>query len=181
MLLYGAPALSLEEFRDYTSDVIVGTSLEITPPLGQYDSDKLLNIGTNRWSFKPELGVSKAWGPLTFELATGVRFYTDNNDFLDGRTLEVGPIYSVQGHLIYSVTPGIWLGLNALYYTGGRAIIDGRKGQSLENARIGLTVALPINRYNSVKLYGSTDVYSKTGSELNVLGMVWQVRWGGGL
>jgi hypothetical protein len=40
---------------------------------------------------------------------------------------------------------------------------------------------LPINRYNSVKLYGSTDVYSKTGSELNVLGMVWQVRWGGGL
>jgi hypothetical protein len=181
MLLYGAPALSLEEFRDYTSDVIVGTSLEITPPLGQYDSDKLLNIGTNRWSFKPELGVSKAWGPLTFELATGVRFYTDNNDFLDGRTLEVGPIYSVQGHLIYSVTPGIWLGLNALYYTGGRAIIDGRKGQSLENARMGLTVALPINRYNSVKLYGSTDVYSKTGSELNVLGMVWQVRWGGGL
>jgi hypothetical protein len=181
MLLYGAPALSLEDFRDYEPDVIIGTSLEITPPLGQYDSDKLLNIGTNRWSFKPELGVSKAWGPLTFELATGVRFYTDNNDFLDGRTLEVEPIYSVQGHLIYSVTPGIWLGLDALYYTGGRAIIDGEKSESLENARIGLTVALPINRYNSVKLYGSTDVYSKTGTELDVVGMVWQVRWGGGL
>ncbi|HET9881171.1 MAG TPA: transporter, partial [Candidatus Binatia bacterium] len=181
MLLYGAPALSLEAFRDYTPDVIVGTSLEITPPLGQYDSDKLLNIGTNRWSFKPELGVSKAWGPLTFEFATGLRFYTDNNDFLDGRTLEVEPIYSVQGHLIYSVTPGIWLGLNALYYTGGRAIIDGREGQSLENARIGLTLALPINRYNSVKLYGSTDMYSKTGTELDVLGIAWQVRWGGGL
>jgi hypothetical protein len=181
MLLYGAPALSLEEFRDYTPDVIVGTSLEITPPLGQYDSDKLLNIGTNRWSFKPELGVSKAWGPLTFELATGVRFYTDNNDFLDGKTLQVKPIHSVQGHLIYSVAPGIWLGLDALYYTGGRAIIDGRKGQSLEEGRIGLTVALPINRYNSVKLYGSTDVYSRTGSKFDVLGIVWQVRWGGGL
>jgi hypothetical protein len=181
MLLYGAPALSLEAFRDYTPDVIVGTSLEITPPLGQYDSDKLLNTGTNRWSFKPELGISKAWGPLTFEFATGLRFYIDNNDFLDGRTLEVEPIYSVQGHLIYSVTPGIWLGLNALYYTGGRAIIDGREGESLENARIGLTVALPINRYNSVKLYGSTDMYSKTGTELDVVGMVWQVRWGGGL
>ena len=181
MLLYGAPALSLEAFRDYTPDVIVGTSLEITPPLGQYDSDKLLNIGTNRWSFKPELGVSKAWGPLTFEFATGLRFYTDNNDFLDGRTLEVEPIFSVQGHLIYSVTPGIWLGLNALYYTGGRAIIDGREGESLENARIGLTLALPINRYNSVKLYGSTDMYSKTGTEFDVLGIAWQVRWGGGL
>lgn len=118
---------------------------------------------------------------MTFELATGVRFYTDNNDFLNGRTLQMKPIYSVQGHLFYSITPGIWLGFNALYYTGGRGIIDGNKGQSLEDARIGLTLALPINRYNSVKLYGSTDVYSKTGSEFDVLGMVWQFRWGGGL
>ena len=86
MLLYGAPALSLEEFRDYKSDLIIGSSFEVTSPLGQYDSDKLVNIGTNRWSFMPELGISKTVGPLTLELATGVRFYTDNNDFLDGRT-----------------------------------------------------------------------------------------------
>jgi Putative MetA-pathway of phenol degradation len=181
MLLYGAPALSLEDFREYQPDIIIGTSLEVTPPLGQYDSDKLLNIGTNRWSFKPELGISKTLGPVTFELATGVRFYTDNSNFLSGRTLEVNPLYSVQGHLIYSITPGIWLGFDALYYTGGRGIIDGRKGESLEDARIGVTLALPINRYNSVKLYGSTDVYSKTGSQFDVLGMVWQFRWGGGL
>jgi hypothetical protein len=181
MLLYGAPALSLEEYRDYKPDVIIGTSFELTPPLGQYDSDKLLNIGTNRWSFKPEVGISKTMGPVILELATGVRFYTDNNDFLEGRTLQVRPLYSFQAHLIYSITPGIWLGLNGLYYTGGRGIIDGNKGESLEDARIGLTVALPINRYNSVKLYGSTDMYSKTGTEFDVVGMVWQIRWGGGL
>ena len=69
MLLYGGPALSLDEFRDFEPDVIIGTMLEVTPPLGQYDSDKLLNIGTNRWSFKPEVGISKTLGPLTLELA----------------------------------------------------------------------------------------------------------------
>ena len=132
ILLYGAPALSFEQFRDYEPDIIIGTSLEVTPPLGQYDSDKLLNIGTNRWSFKPELGISKTLGPLILELATGVRFYTDNDDFLNGRTLQVSPVYSVQGHLIYSITPGIWLGLDGLYYTGARGTIDGRKGESLE-------------------------------------------------
>jgi hypothetical protein len=152
MLLYGAPALSLQEFRDYKPDIIIGTSLEVTAPLGQYDSDKLLNIGTHRWSFKPEVGISKTLGPLTLELSTGVRFYTDNNNFLDGRTLEVNPLYSVQAHLIYSITPGIWLGLDGLYYTGGRGTIDGRKGESLEDARIGLTLALPVNRNNSIKL-----------------------------
>jgi hypothetical protein len=181
MLLYGAPALSLEEYRDYKPDVIIGTSFELTPPLGQYDSDKLLNIGTNRWSFKPEVGISKTLGPVTLELATGVRFYTDNNDFLEGKTLQVRPLYSLQAHLIYSITPGIWLGLDGLYYTGGRGIIDGNKGESLENARVGLTLALPVNRYNSIKLYGTTGVYTKTGTDFDQLGIAWQLRFGGGL
>ena len=87
----------------------------------------------------------------------------------------------MQAHLIYSITPGIWLGLNGLYYTGGSGTIDGKKGESLENARVGLTLALPINRYNSIKLYGSTGVHTKTGSDFDLVGMAWQFRWGGGL
>jgi len=181
MLLYGAPALSLDEFRDYKPDIIVGASLEVMPPLGKYESDKLLNVGTNRWSFKPEVGISKTVGPVTLELATGVRFYTDNNDFLDGKTLQVAPVYSVQGHIIYSFPVGIWAGFDALYYGGGRGTIDGKRSKRLEDVRIGLTLALPINRNNSVKVYGSTDVYTKTGTESDVLGIAWQLRWGGGL
>jgi hypothetical protein len=181
MLFYGGPALSLEEFQDYEPDIIIGGSFEVTPPLGQYNSDKLLNIGTNRWSFKPELGISKTLGPVALELSTGVRFYTVNTDFFDGKTLQLSPIYSAQGHLIYSLKPGIWLGLDALYYTGARGTIDGRKGESVENVRVGLTLALPINRHNSVKLYGSTNIYTKTGTDFDVVGIAWQFRWGGGL
>ena len=77
--LYGAPALSLKEFADYKQDVIVGASVQVSAPGGQYDSSKLLNVGTNRWSVKPEVGISKALGPLTLELVTGVKFYTDNH------------------------------------------------------------------------------------------------------
>jgi Putative MetA-pathway of phenol degradation len=153
MLLYGGPALSLEEFRDYKPDFIIGASLEVTAPLGQYNSDKLLNVGTNRWSFKPEIGLSKTLDLLTLELATGIRFYTDNNDFLDGKTLQISPLYSVQGHLIYSFTPGLWVGLDGLYYTGGRPTINGNKGESNENARVGLTCTLPVNKYNCQTLW----------------------------
>ncbi len=181
MLFYGAPALSLDEFREYKPDLIIGGSVDVIPPLGQYDSDKLLNIGANRWSFKPELGISKTMGPVILELMTGVRFYTDNNDFLDGKTLQVKPIYSVQGHLIYSILPGIWLGINGLYYAGGRGIIDGKRGESLEHARVGVTLALPINPYNSIKLFGNTGFYSKTGGDFDQVGIAYQVRWGGGL
>lgn len=180
--LYGAPALSLQEFADYKQDLIIGASLQVSAPLGQYDSSKLLNIGTNRWSIKPELGVSKALGPLTLELDAGVTFYTNNDDFLNGMTLEQAPIYAVQGHLIYNFGAGVWGALDATYYTGGRTTVDGVKGDNVqENTRLGLTVALPVNRHNSIKLYASTGVFARTGSNFNTGGIVWQFRWGGGL
>jgi hypothetical protein len=71
MNFYGAPALTLPEFNAYEQDLIVGASLQVSVPAGQYDSTKLVNIGTNRWSFKPELGVSKALGALTLEFKAG--------------------------------------------------------------------------------------------------------------
>lgn len=180
--LYGAPALSLKEFADYKQDVIVGASLQVSAPLGQYDSDKFVNIGTNRWSVKPELGISKAFGPWTLELSTGVTFYTENGNFFGGKNLEQDPIYSVQGHLLYHFGTGVWGAVDGTYYTGGRTTIDGVSGNNLqENVRVGVTLALPVNRHNSIKLYGSTGVFARTGGDFNAVGIAWQYRWGGGL
>ena len=180
--LYGAPALSLQEFASYRQDLIIGVSLQVSAPLGQYDSDKLVNIGTNRWSVKPELGISKALGPLTLELATGVTFYTDNHDFFGGKTRAQAPLYSVQGHASYTLGAGVWVALDGTYYTGGRTTIDGEEGNDLQkNSRLGATVTLPVNRYMSVKLYGSTGVSTRTGSNFNAGGLFLQYRWGGGL
>jgi hypothetical protein len=179
---YGAPALSLEEFASYKQDLIVGASVQVSVPVGQYDSDKLLNIGNNRWFVKPELGVSKAWGPWTVELAPSVTFYTDNDDFFGGKTRKQDPLYSVQGHIIYGFRSGIWVALDGTYYTGGRTTVDGVKGEDLqESSRLGATVALPVDRRNSIKLYASTGVSTRTGSDFDIIGIVWQYRWGGGL
>jgi len=83
--LIGAPALSVTDFANYRQDLIVGVSLQVSSPLGQYDDSKLLNLGNHRWSFKPELGISKAIGPWTFELAPSVTFFTDNTEFFGGK------------------------------------------------------------------------------------------------
>ncbi|MGH7410213.1 MAG: transporter [Candidatus Methylomirabilis sp.] len=180
--LYGAPALSLEEFAHYQQDTIVGVTLVMTAPLGQYDPDKLANIGANRWSVKPEVGISKALGRWTLEAAAAVTFYTTNDEFLGGTTREQDPIYSVQGHVIYNFRSGIWAALNTTFYTGGRTTIDDVKGDDLQrNLRLGLTVALPVNRRNSIKLNWSTGVYTRTGSEFDLVGVTWVYQWGGGL
>ena len=179
--VYGAPALSMAEFPTYHQDIIVGVSLQVTAPLGQYDSTKLLNVGTNRWSFKPELGVSKAWGPLILELIPAITFFTSNDDFFGGKTLEQAPIYSVQGHLIYEFFPAFWAALDATYYAGGRTTIDGEKGQQLENVRVGATATLSLSRHHSIKLHGSTGAYHRTDSDFWAVGIAYQFRWGGGL
>jgi hypothetical protein len=179
--LYGAPALSFKEFKNYRQDTIFGVSLLATMPLGQYDSNKLVNIGTNRWSFKPEMGISQALGRWTLEAAAGATFYTKNDDFFGGKTREQDPIYSLQGHLIYNFPRGIWGALNATYYTGGRTSIDGVKGDDLQrNWRLGATLAFPVTLHQSVKLYASTGVYTRVGGDFDLLGIAWQYRWGGG-
>jgi hypothetical protein len=179
---YGAPALSLEEFAGYRQNFIVGASVQISAPMGQYDPGRLVNVGTNRWSVKPEIGVSKEIGKLTLELNRSVTYYTDNDNFLDGHRRQQDPIYAVQGHVIYSFRHGIWVAMDATYYTGGQTTVDGVTGNDLQrNSRAGLTVALPVNRYNSVKLYGSSGVSTRTGSNFDTFGIAWQTRWGAGL
>ena len=179
--LHGAPALSAREFAGYRQDLIVGASLQLAAPTGQYDGDKLINIGTNRWSVKPELGASKAWGPWTLELAAAATFFADNKDFLGGHTRSQEPIYSVQAHVVYSFAGGVWLAVDTTYYRGGLSTVDGVQGSDLQkNSRAGVTLALPVDRRNSIKLYASSGVSTRTGGDLDTAGIAWQHRWGGG-
>jgi hypothetical protein len=177
----GAPALTAAQFKDYRQDFILGASLRVTAPMGQYDSDKLVNIGTHRWSFKPEIGISKAFGPWTVEFTPGVTFFTDNHDFFGGKTREVRPLIAAQLGITYTYAPGGWLALNACYYAGSRTTIDDvENDDEQEGMRYGATLAIPINRYQSVKLYGTTGYDAHRHHDFGAVGIAWQIRWGGG-
>ncbi len=179
---YGAPALSLREFANYKQDVIVGASLQVSVPWGQYDPDRVINIGTNRWSFKPQLGVSKALGPWTLEVATAATLFTDNTNFLRDKTRSQSELYSIQGHASYEFAAGSWASLDIVYFAGGRTTIGGDLNNDLQsNWRAGGTLALPAGERNSVKIYASTGVSARTGNNFDQVGVAWQYRWGGRL
>jgi hypothetical protein len=177
--LLGAPALTMEEFKDYKQNFILGTSLKVSAPLGQYDTGKLVNIGQNRWSFTPELGASKTFGPFVLEVAGATTFYTDNDEF-GGKTKEQEPLYSIQGHVVYAFKHGIWLAFDATRYAGGRSSVNGVERDDMQqSSRLGATLAFPVNKANSIKLYASAGVSTRTGSDFNTYGAAWQYRWGG--
>jgi hypothetical protein len=181
MNFIGAPALTAAQFKDYRQDFILGASLRVVVPLGQYDDTKLVNIGTNRWSFKPEIGCSKALGRWTIEVAPAVNFYTDNGDFFGGKTRAQAPIYSVQSHLTYTFAPSCWLGLDAGFFVGARTTVDGVKNNDQqEGPRVGATLALPVTRNHSVKFYAQTGFNADREHDFDIVGIAWQYRWGGG-
>ena len=182
ILFHGAPAMSPAEFRSYRQDLLLGASVQVSIPVGQYDPERLLNLGGNRWTIKPELGAAKTWGRWTVEAAAGATFYTANNDFFGGHERKQKPIYSAQGHVIYNLSPGAWIAANLSWFGGGRTSIDGIEDDNLQhNWRAGMIVAAPLNRRVSLKANASTGVSTRTGNNFDLFGVGMQYRWGAGL
>lgn len=179
---FGAPALSPKEFASYRQNLVLGASLQLGVPSGEYDAARLINIGAHRWSAKPEIGLSKVLGRRwSVDLAVAGTFYETNDEYYGGRTRAQDPIYSFQAHAVRTFPKGVWLAVDGTRYRGGQTRTDGLEDQNLQsNGRLGLTVALPINRRQSIKLYYSTGVVTRTGTDFDTVGAAWQYRWGGG-
>jgi hypothetical protein len=177
--LHGGPALTLKEFMTHKQEWNLGASLIVGLPLGEYDSDKLINIGSNRWSFKPEVGLSRTLGRWRFEGAAGAWFFTVNDDFFGGVSRKQDPIGSFQFHVIYTIRPRMWIAYDANYYTGGRTSYGEGKNEDLQNnSRMGLTFSMPVNRTNSIKVSYSSGAFTTVGADFQSIGLAWQVIWG---
>lgn len=180
--LYGAPALSLEEFKNYQQDLIIGTSIAATIPWGKYNSEQMLNVGANRSLIQPGIGASQAVGPWRLELSGMATIYTSNTNYLGGNTLSQNTVYSTEGHVIYYFPNTSWISADATYFTGGQKFVNGSAiNGSQENWRFGSTFSYPINKHNSIRLTGSKGVYSSSNTSYEAVGISWQFRWGGGL
>ncbi len=164
----GAPALDLEGFMGYQQDTIVAGALMVQMSLGQYDSDRVLNVGTNRWVFKPEVAVSRARGPWTYELYGNVQLFTDNDDYLGNLTLEQDVIWGLEGHLIRDLKEGRWASLDLLYANGGETSIDGLdQGDGQSDWYIGANVVIPVSMQDTLGLVYLTDLSTNGGPEFD--------------
>jgi hypothetical protein len=178
MNLYGAPAMTQKEYASYRQQGIVGISLTVAMPLGQYDSARLINLGTNRWSVKPEIGLSRTLGPWVVELMAGVWLFTDNPEFFGGRTRAQDPIAATQVHVTYKFKPSMWLSANANFYTGGRTTIGGRESADLQrNSRIGATFSTAINRRQAIRLAVSQGALTTVGADFTSIAASYNYVW----
>ena len=177
--LVGGQALKPREFARATRPTIVGISVSVGLPLGQYDRTKLINLGAHRWSFKPEVGVSRLIGKWTIDGYAGVWLFTPNDTFYTGESRRTQrPIVAVQAHASYTVKPRLWFSADSTWYSGGTSSINGvAKADLQRNSRLGATVSLPLRRSQSLKISASTGATTRSGSSFKTIVAAWQLSW----
>jgi hypothetical protein len=176
--LYGAPAMSPKEFQSFRPRTMIGTSLTVIAPTGEYDPSKLINIGTNRWAFKPEIGVVHVMGRWALDAYVGGSFFTDNTDFYGGSTREQDQIFSGQVHVRCLFKPGLWGALDANFWRGGQSTVDGVANDDKQhNSRVGATVAMSIGRSHSLRFAASRGAITRIGGDFVSIGVSYGYSW----
>ncbi len=165
--LYGAPARRLPEFaKAPPSRINVGASLTIVAPVGQYDPQRIVNLGSNRWAFKPEAAIIRNAEAWMFEIYGGAWLFTDNTNYVNGQVRSQKPLASAQFSLRRTFRPGLWVSGNINYYTGGRTNVGGLFKQDFQaNSRVGATLSVPLSRRNSIRFAVSKGAVTTIGAD----------------
>ncbi|MCP8898452.1 transporter [Gilvimarinus xylanilyticus] len=178
--LLGAPSMDGEAFRQLVAnpEPIVGASVLVSAPTGNYDGDKLFNAGSNRWAAKPALGfilpLSHRW---LFEGEIGAWLYEDNSDY-QGKTRRQEAVLSSEFHLVHVLKSSTWISFDVNWYQGGAATVgDGPKQAELKNSRAGITLLRPFNRQHAIRLAASTAIESKIAGDFDSLTLAYMYVW----
>jgi hypothetical protein len=180
--LKGGPSMPMEEFMKWRQKTLVGVSLKVLAPTGQYDPTKLVNWGTNRWAFKPELGYSRRWGNWILDSYGGAWFYTTNPQYFsppNPKPQSENPIGSFEGHLSYDVTQRLWFSLDGNFWFGGVTSLSGIENPATRqtSSRVGLTAAFPLGKHQSLKASYNNGDYIRFGGNYQNLSVGWQYSW----
>jgi len=186
MNLKGGPAMDLQDFHKWQQKTLLGVSLKLVAPTGQYDPTKLINYGANRWAFKPEVGLSRRWGHWMLDTYGAVWLFTTNNDFLSQNHFSAGtntqkqnPVFAFEGHMSYDVKPRLWASLDGNFWEGGRTRLNGVENPNTlqRNSHVGGTISIPVSKHQSFKLSYNRGVYVIYGGNYQNVSVAWQYSW----
>ena len=180
VLWHNGKAVDAASLRNAPRKTLLGASINISAPTGQFFSDKLVNIGTNRWSFRPEMAISQPIGKKWIvDFYPGVWFFTTNSHFYPGNSIrKQKPLGTLQGHISYNFNPLMWVAFNMTYYTGGTSSInDDYKDDRQSNFRVGITGVFPTGKKSSIKLAASTGAIVRVGQDFSSYSISWNHFW----
>lgn len=186
--LVGGPALAPAEWVKWQQKTLLGVSLKVVIPVGQYDPTKLINLGSNRWAFKPELGLSHRIGHWVADAYGAAWLFTKNPEFFSHNAYYAGtrsqtqePIGIVEVHLSYDVRPRLWVSLDGNFWYGGKTTVNGVENPNTlqKSSRVGVTASIPLTSHQAVKFGFADGAYARFGGDYAIFSAAWQYSWVG--
>jgi len=182
--LFGTPRLkSNVDLFNYEPTWTVDAAVMLGVPMGEYDDDKLVNLGLNRWFTRIALPVKYHFGAFSpgymgsFEITPSVWMFEDNDDFL-GQTLENDPILQLEAHLTQDFTPTVFGSIDLLYRKGFESTIGGvEAGEELDIGDLGYTLNVTTTDNLTIRASFSSNVFGDNDVENSVIRMQFVYRW----
>jgi hypothetical protein len=175
---YGAPALRSDSYYDYDPELAINVLARLTLPTGDYEDDRIVNLGANRWDV--QLGVPIVYYAgdsfvdpelTTIELTPSIFVFGQNDDPFVGSELDQDPLFQLEGHLTHNLSRVLWVSFDATYVDGGERDLD---GVSLEDGQraiaLGGTLGVEFNRFLAIKAsYGDVIDHNDDGPDGHAL------------
>jgi hypothetical protein len=177
---YGAPALTMDEYKNWKQETILGFSIKASAPIGQYDKTSVLNISSNRWIFKPEFAVSHqiADSGLFIESYLHYHFFTKNREYLGNLIRDQNGKWGVDAHLVYEFMRGAFVSFDYHYSWGGETQVNGiLQGDAVRDTKIGASLRVPLSRNIAAELRYQNDVNTRNGNKTKLIGFMLQYFW----
>lgn len=184
--LRGGPAMTVKEYARWHQKTLVGASLTINMQTGQYDPARLINIGANRWAFKPEFGFSQRHKRWIIDAYAAAWLFTPNTNFFTPKPGSSGPnkqtqepMGAIETHLSYDFKPRMWVSIDGNFWYGGETKVNGVVTPTTlqANSRLGATAAIPLGKHQSIKFSYSGGTYTRFGGDFQDISFAWQYSW----
>jgi hypothetical protein len=181
MLLKGGPALTQAQFEDYKPGTTLGVSFAVTAPTGSYDSARILNLGADRWSFKPEIALSHPFGPdqrWEFDAYANVYFYTDNTSYRGREILRQESLPGFEAHISRSLNDRFWASLDTRYSFRATTFVDGiDQNNPQQNFILGTELNAALGRQNSMVFEVGKSLVYRNGPALTGFSVKYDYTW----
>ena len=181
--ILGPSAMELKEMQEYLKAhpvyTVVGASISVTFPLGQYYNDKLLNLGQNRFVFRPQAGFVHTWRNWSYEITASLYLFTNNNDFFNGGARKQDPVFAVQTHLIRRFNHGIWGSLSLGSGLLGESLVNNQPNRDKREDVLGaLSLGMPITKKQALKaVYQRSQTLNDIGGDTNTYAIIWSLAF----
>ena len=180
MILLGVTPLKPQDyFKHEKKKFRLGINFRVKIPVGAYDSNYALNVGTNRWTFQTGIGGSYTISKkIIFEAHLNSWLFTKNADYYNGNHTQQNPLFGLQFHAAYIFKPGFWVAISVGKTTGGKLEInDVLQDIAQKNSRVGAAIAYKLNKNSGLKLAYTNGFATRTGADFNSLIFGYNYVW----